>query len=90
MLLFQMTIDKSLHILQSALDRCRVEDVRTPGIYEALTFLEGSCKEQEPFTQFRAALQLQRTTHQDKEARWQALNAALNAIRRWVSGESNS
>lgn len=87
-MLVQMTIDKALNILQSALDRCRVEDVRTPGIYDALTFLEAFCKEQEPFTQFRAALQSQRTTHQDKEARWQALNAALNGIRRCVSGES--
>ena len=32
-----MTVDTALNILQTALDRCRVDDIRTPGIYGALT-----------------------------------------------------
>jgi hypothetical protein len=51
-----MTIDKALNILQSALDRCRVEDVRTPGIYDALTFLETPSAVKWPFDNFRTAL----------------------------------
>jgi len=80
-----MTVDKALNILQSAVDRCRVHDVRTPGIYDALTFLEGCSAVKRPFDQFRSALQSPYTTRQDKDALWQALSASLNEIRRCVA-----
>jgi hypothetical protein len=81
-----MTVDKALNILQSALDRCRVDDIRTPGVYGALTFLESCSEVKWPFDDFRAAMESRRSTNQDKEARWQALNASLNGIRRSVEG----
>jgi hypothetical protein len=71
-----MTVDKALNILQSAVDRCRVHDVRTPGVYDALTFLEGCSAVKRPFDQFRSAQQSRYMTRQDKEALWQALNAS--------------
>ena len=81
-----MTVDKALSILQSALDRCRVEDIRKPGVYGALTFLESCSAVKWPFDNFRSAMESRRTTNQDKEAFWQALNIAMNGIRRCMDG----
>jgi len=81
-----MTVDGAVNILQSALDRCRVDDIRTPGIYAALTFLEGFSAVKWPFDNFRSALVFPRSSNQEKEAVWQVLNASLNGIRRCVDG----
>jgi hypothetical protein len=81
-----MTVDKALDILQFALDRCRVENVRTPGIYDALTFLESLSAVKWPFDNFRTALVSPRSSNQEKEALWQALNTALDGIRRCMDG----
>ena len=58
-----MTVDTALNILQTALDRCRVDDIRTPGIYGALTFLEGHSAVKRPFDNFRSALNSPRSSN---------------------------
>jgi len=83
---WQMTVEKAFIILQSALERCRVEDVRTPGIYDALTFLESHSAVKWPFDNFRTALLSPRSSNQEKEALWQALNISLDGIRRCLDG----
>jgi len=57
-----MTVDSALNILESALNRCRVDDIRTPGIYGVLTFLEGYSAAKEPFDSFRSAMESRRAT----------------------------
>jgi hypothetical protein len=59
-----MTVDSALEILQSALDRCRVDDIRTPGIYGALTFLESCSAVKWPCDNFRTALVSPRSSNQ--------------------------
>ena len=81
-----MTLDRAFNILQSAVARCRVEDVRTPGIYGALTFLESRSAVKWPFDNFRTALVYPRSSNQEKEAYWQELNTWLGAIRRCMDG----
>ena len=63
-----MTVQSALNILQSAVDHCRVDDIRTPGIYGALTFLEGHSAVKEPFDNFRSAMQFPGMTNRHKEA----------------------
>jgi hypothetical protein len=74
----------AMAVLQSALDRCRVDDIKTPEVYDALALLERHAAEKWPFNQFRSALDSQRSTPLEKEALWQILNASLNGIRRTV------
>jgi hypothetical protein len=81
-----MTVDSALNILQPALDRCRVEDIRTPGIYSALTFLEGCTAVKWPFDNFRSALESGHTTTLEREALWQILHASFNGMHRSVEG----
>jgi hypothetical protein len=54
-------VDKALNILQSALDHCRVDDIRTPGVYGALTFLESCSEVKWPFDNFPSAMESRRT-----------------------------
>lgn len=76
-----MTVDDAFNILQSALDRCRFGDTRTRDVDEALIFLEERSALKWPFDNFRSALNSPRSSYVDREALWQALNAALNGIR---------
>jgi len=68
----------ALAILQSALDRCREEDMRhDTDTTAALAYLSRHLIRNAPANQFATALNIQ---HPD--TRWQGLNAAVNAIRR--------
>jgi uncharacterized protein (UPF0548 family) len=63
-------------VLTHALRNCRSEDMRTPGVLEALDTLSAAAREQWPHRQFRRSLDIGR-----EEDRWQTANAALNGIR---------
>ncbi len=76
-------IDRCLAALEDAVRRCRTEDVRYgAGIFAALYFLELRADEKWPFEQFRKALEDPGMEGTKPEARWQMLNASLNAIKR--------
>jgi hypothetical protein len=78
-------IDRALARLEDALRRCRTEDVRYgTGISAALSFLELRADEKWPLEQFREALAEPGMEGTKPEARWQMLNASLNAIKRVV------
>ncbi len=79
-----MTVNQALDILQSAVDRCRHDEILTIEVYGALTLLESCSGSARPTSKFRLALDLPRRTARQKEARWQELNAALYRIRREV------
>jgi hypothetical protein len=71
--------------LEDAVRRCRDEDVRyDAGVLAALSFLERCADEQWPFEQFRKALDDPGMEGTKPEARWQILNASLNAIKRVI------
>lgn len=77
-----MTVDQALDILQAAVDRCRVDDIDSlPVVHEALNCLEDQTLAKRPIGNFRSALQDPHKTPIEREALWQALYAALNAIR---------
>jgi hypothetical protein len=83
-------IDRALAGLEDAVSRCREEDVRYgTGISAALSFLERLADEKWPFEQFRKALEDPGMEGTKPEARWQVLNASLNAIRRAVRGRGS-
>jgi hypothetical protein len=67
----------ALALLEDALERCRIEDMRTTEVYGALDFLEGHAFRKWPFDQFRDALE----NSTSEEGRRQVLNASLNGIR---------
>lgn len=73
----------ALSVLQSVLDRCRSEDIRTPEVYAALDFLAAQTIVKWPFDQFREAL-LEDCGSEgwEVEGRRQMLNASLNGIKR--------
>jgi len=78
-------IDRALAGLEDAVRRCRGEDVRYgTGISAALSFLELRAEEKWPFEQFRKALEDPGMEGTKPKARWQVLNASLNAIKRAV------
>jgi hypothetical protein len=78
-------IERALTRLDDAVRRCREEDVRYGlGVYAALEFLALRADEQWPFEQFRGALANAGMDTTKPEARWQMLNASLNAIKRVV------
>ena len=54
------------------------------GVFAALDFLALRADEQWPFEQFRKALEDSGMERTKPEARWQILNASLNAIKRAV------
>jgi hypothetical protein len=78
-------IDRALAALEDAVRRCREEDVRYgTGISAALSYLERLATEKWSFEQFRKALEDPGMEGTKPEARWQMLNASLNAIKRVV------
>jgi hypothetical protein len=78
-------VERALTALEDAVRRCRDEDVRYgTGISAALSFLELRADEKWPFEQFRKALEDPGMDGPKPEARWQMLNASLNAIKRVV------
>jgi hypothetical protein len=82
-------IDRALAGLEDAVRRCREEDVKYgTGISAALSYLERLTNEKWPFEQFRKALEDPGMDGSKPEARWQMLNASLNAIKRAVLGGS--
>lgn len=80
----RIDVSDALDILQSAVDRCGVVDIRTADTYTALTFLERRSTVRLPFNQFRSALEYGTATTLDKNALWELLNASLDGIRRSV------
>src|SRR5437867_666332 len=86
----QHRIERALAGLEDAVRRCRTEDVRYgTGVSAALSFLELRSDEQWPFEQFRKALEDPGMEGTKPEARWQILNASVNAIKRAVRPRSN-
>ncbi len=77
-------IDRCLAGLEDAVNHCRTEDIRDGAVYAALGFLERCADEKWPFEQFRKALEDCGVEGPKPEARWQMLNASLNAIKRAV------
>ena len=78
-------IERALAALEDAVSRCRTEDVRYgAGLSAALQFLEMQAQEKWPFEQFRKALEDPGMEGTKPEARWQMLNASLNAIKRAI------
>ena len=77
-------VSDALDILQTAVDRCGVVDIRTPNIYAALTFLERRSTVRLPFNQFRSALEYGTAKTLDKNALWEALTTSLDGIRQSV------
>ena len=72
-----MDTQTALNQLQSAVDRCRVDDIDTPEINAALDFLEARASVKWPFNQFRAALKSKPIEDWEIEGRCQVLNAAM-------------
>ena len=79
-----MDTTKALSLLSNALDRCQMEDIRTPEVFAALDLLATRATVKWPFDQFRQALENARSEGWEVEGRWQVLNASLNGIRRAV------
>ena len=78
-------IDRALAWLEEAVSRCREEDMRDgTGVLAALEFLALRADEQWPFEQVQNALADPGMDGPKPEARWQMLNASLNAIKRVV------
>jgi hypothetical protein len=78
-------ITRALAGLEDSVRRCREEDVRYgAGVLAALSFLERGADEQWPFEQFRKGLEDPGMEGTKPEARWQILNASLNAIKRLI------
>ena len=71
-----MDLNTALNILTDALARCREEDMRTVEVLAALDSLAARATTKWPFEQFREALNTD-----NKEGRWQNLNASPNAVR---------
>jgi len=77
-------LNHALDILQSAVDRCGIMDIRTSDTYAALTFPERRSTVRLPFNQFRSALEYETWTTLDKRALWEVLTVSLDGIRRSV------
>ena len=79
-----METTTALAVLQSALDHCRDEDIRTYKVLAALDLLaaQSTDKWQWAFDQFRIAVFVNADSDGwEIEGRWQVLNAALNGIK---------
>jgi aspartyl/asparaginyl beta-hydroxylase (cupin superfamily) len=79
-----MDTQTALKILQSAVDRRRVEDTNTPEFNAALDLLKARASVKWPFDQFRNALKSKPIEEWEIVGRCQVLNAAMNGIRRAV------
>ena len=65
--------------MENALARSQSEDVWTPEVKKALDELAKAVADRWPIEQISKAL------HQNEAGRWQLANAALNAIRTYVT-----
>lgn len=73
----------AMQVLEEALRRCRVADVRSAKVAAALETLAIDASAQWPFDRFRRALDCWSVEADSlPEARWQTANASLNGIRR--------
>ena len=79
-----MDTQPALKILQSAVDRCRINDVNTPQTHAPLNILEARASIKWPFQQFREVLKDKTGADWEIEGRGQMLNASMNGIRRAV------
>ena len=61
--------DAALAVLQNALNHCRHENMRTPGVLAALDLLEANADPKWPFAQFREALDGYRSREWEQEGR---------------------
>jgi hypothetical protein len=78
-------IDRALAGLEDAVRRCREEDVRyRTGVLRLSLFWNSVLMKKWPFERFRKALEDPGMDGTKPEARWQILNASLNAIKRAV------
>jgi len=77
-------VSDALDILQTAIDRCGIVDIRRSDTYAALTFLERRSTVRLPFNQFRSALEYDTWATLDKRALWEVLTVLLDDIRRSV------
>jgi hypothetical protein len=71
-----------LTVLENALNRCRLEDMRTREVRTALEYFSARLPVVWPVELFRNALNTQH-----EKARWQVMNTSLNAIRMNVSSQ---
>jgi hypothetical protein len=74
----------ALEVLADAVNRCRMEDMRTAEVFAALDLLARRTSTRWPFTQFRESLDFAVGDPSHSEGRWQNVHASLNAIRRAV------
>jgi hypothetical protein len=70
-------IAAALAVLESALDKCRDADMRTPEVIDAIKVLLRHADKRWPFIQFWRAL----GDTGSQEGRWQTANAGLNGIK---------
>ena len=74
----------ALAVLADAVDRCRMEDIRTAAVFSSLDLLARRASTPWPFEQFKESLNFAIGDPSHAEGRWQNVHAALNAIRRAV------
>ena len=77
---FRLTEFRHFETLENAFEQCRVADMRTAEVKNALTELSKVFADPWPLRQFAAALDTD-----NEEGRWQIANAALNAIRNFIT-----
>lgn len=74
-------VSKAFAVLENALDRCRDENMRTDEVVGALAYLGRLTPHHHPFTQMYKSLDMK----ENEEARWQNVNASVNALKREVA-----
>jgi hypothetical protein len=80
LLSLRLTEFEHLAMLENAVGRCRSEDMRKPEVKNALRDLATVMTDPWPIKQL-----LEVFNNENDEGRWQLANAALNAIRTYVS-----
>ena len=80
LLSFRQAEFEHLTMLEDAVERCRSEDLRKPEVKNALRDLASMMTDPLPIKQMLDALAIENEDH-----RWQLANAALNAIRVYVT-----
>ena len=80
LLILRLTEFEHLTMLGNAVERCRSEDMRKPEVKNALRDLARMMTDPLPIKQMLDALAIETEDH-----RWQLANAALNAIRAYVT-----
>jgi hypothetical protein len=74
----------ALAVLADAVNRCRLEDMRTVEVLASLDLLSPRTSTHWPFEQFKKSLNFAVGDPSHAEGRWQNMHASLNAIRRAV------